>query len=132
MHYKVSKGGFTLSSLLKLWTYEVFQDSYPRPILKHAFEFWLAEIYFEPAWKSGLTKTGPAGLVLLPLYIHQYTAKTLIIFICYDSSLAVFRWQRILNILWTSLSIPGMPECRLEIGTWLCSVSYSYVNLDLN
>ena len=44
MHYEVSKDGFTLWSLLDLGTFEVFQDLYYRPILNHAFDYWLAEI----------------------------------------------------------------------------------------
>ena len=67
MHYKVSKDGFILRSLLDLRTFEVFQDPYSSPTLNHAFDFWLAEKYFQPSWKSGPAKTGPAGLVPLPL-----------------------------------------------------------------
>ena len=43
MHYEVSKDGFTFQSLLNLQTFEVFQGSHSRPILNHAFDFWLAE-----------------------------------------------------------------------------------------
>ena len=39
------------------------------PILNQAFDFWFAEKYFEPSWKSGLVKTEPAGLVSLPLHM---------------------------------------------------------------
>ena len=67
MHYKVSKDGFTLQSLLDLRTFKVFQDSCFSPILNLAFVFWLAEKYFGPSWKSGLAKTEPTGPVLQPL-----------------------------------------------------------------
>ena len=67
MHYEVSKDGFTLQSLLDLQTFEALQGSYSSPILNHTFDFWLAEKYFEPSWKSSLAKTGLAGPVLLPL-----------------------------------------------------------------
>ena len=67
MHYEVSKDGFTLWSLLDLQTFEAFQGSYSSPILNHTFDFWLAEKYFEPSWKSSPAKIGLAGLVLPPL-----------------------------------------------------------------
>ena len=67
MYCEVSKEGFTLQSLLDLRTFEVFQHSYSSPILNHALNFWLAKQYFEPSWKSGLAKTGPAGPVTPPL-----------------------------------------------------------------
>ena len=38
MHYTVLNGGFTLQSLVNLQTFEVFQGSYPSPILNHAFD----------------------------------------------------------------------------------------------
>ena len=68
MHYEVSKDDSTLWSLLDLRTYEVFQGLYTSPILNHAFDFWLAEKYFELPQKSGPAKTGPAGPILPPLY----------------------------------------------------------------
>ena len=115
MHLLQSFKGLLHSwSLLDFQTFEVFQDSYPRPIVNHAFDFWLAEIYFTPAWKSSLTKTGPAGLVLLPLYIHQFI--TLVIFSYYDSSLAVFRCQRILNIFW--MFFKYRREVRMHVGNY--------------
>ena len=66
MHYEVSKDGLTLWSLLYLRNF-VFKGSHSRPILNHAFDFWLAEKYFEPSLKSGQAKTKPAGPVLPPL-----------------------------------------------------------------
>ena len=66
MRYKVWKNGFTLRSLLDLRTFEVFQSSHSNPALKHSFDFWLAERYFEPSWKSGPAKTGLAGSVPPP------------------------------------------------------------------
>ena len=66
MHYEVSKDVFILQSLLDLQTYKVFQGSYSRPILNHAFDFWLDEKHFEPSCKTGPTKTGSAGLVPPP------------------------------------------------------------------
>ena len=67
MHYEVSKDGFTLQGLVNLQTFEVFQGLHSSPILNYAFDFWLAEKYFEPSWKSGPAKTGPAGPVPSPL-----------------------------------------------------------------
>ena len=69
MHYEVSKDNFTVWSLLNLRTFEVFQGLHSSPILSHAFDFWLAEKYFEPSWKSGLAKTELAGPVPLLLNI---------------------------------------------------------------
>ena len=63
MHYEVSKDGFTLRSLHGLRTFKVFQGSHSSPILNYAFDFWLAEKYFKPSWKSGPAKTQPVGLV---------------------------------------------------------------------
>ena len=67
VHYEVSKDGFTVWGLLDLRTFKVFHGSYSRPILNCAFDLWLAEKYFEPTWKSGSAKIGPARLVPLPL-----------------------------------------------------------------
>ena len=50
-----------LWSLFDIQTFEVIQDQYSSLILNHAFDFWLAEKYFEPSWRSSLVKTGPAG-----------------------------------------------------------------------
>ena len=49
MHYKVSKDGFTLQSLLDRRTLKVFQGLHSRPMLNYAFDFWLAKKYFEPS-----------------------------------------------------------------------------------
>ena len=65
MHYEVSKDGLILQSLVNLQTFKVFQGLYSSHILKHAFDFWLAEKYFELSWKSILAKTGPAKLFQL-------------------------------------------------------------------
>ena len=62
------KGWFYSLELLDLRTFEVFQGLHSRPILNHAFDFWLAEKYFEPFWKSDPAKIGPAGPVPLPLH----------------------------------------------------------------
>ena len=67
MHYEVSNDDFTPWSLLDLQTFEVIQGFHSRPILNHAFDFWLAEKSFEPSWKSISAKTGPAVPVPLPL-----------------------------------------------------------------
>ena len=67
MHYEVSKDGFFLQSLLDLRTYEVFQGLYSRPILNHAFDFWLDEKHFERSCETGPAKTGSARLVPPPL-----------------------------------------------------------------
>ena len=39
--------GFTFRSLLNLRTFKVFQGLYSRSILNYAFDFWLAEKYFQ-------------------------------------------------------------------------------------
>ena len=57
----------TPQSLVDLRTFEAFQGSYFSPILNHAFDFWLAEEYFESSWKSDPAKTGPARPVPSPL-----------------------------------------------------------------
>ena len=67
MHYEVSNDDFTFRSLLDLQTFKVIQGLHSRPILNHAFDFWLAEKYFEPSWKSGSAKTGTPVPVPLPL-----------------------------------------------------------------
>ena len=65
IHYEVSKDGFTLQSLYL--TFELLKyfkiHIATSPILNHAFDFWLAEKYFEPSWISGLAKIEPAGPV---------------------------------------------------------------------
>ena len=48
------------------WTFELSKYS---KVHIHAFYFWLAEKYFEPPWKSGPAKTGPAGPVPPPLVL---------------------------------------------------------------
>ena len=72
MCYKVWNDGFTLWSLLDLRTFKAFPSSYSSPVLNHLFDFWLAEKYSEPSWKSGLAKTGPSGQVPPPL-CHKTT-----------------------------------------------------------
>ena len=51
------------AELLDLQTFEAFKVC----ILNHAFDYWLADKCFEPTWKSGPAKTGPARPVPPPL-----------------------------------------------------------------
>ena len=60
MHYEDSKD-ITFWSLLDLQTFKVFQGSYSRPVLNHAFDFWLVENILNLLGKSGPAKTRPAG-----------------------------------------------------------------------
>ena len=67
VHHETLKNNFTLWNLLDLRTSNYFKVKCSSPILCHAFDFLLTQKYFEPSWKSGPARTGPAGLVPLPL-----------------------------------------------------------------
>ena len=64
--------GYILQSLLDLQTFQVLQGSYFSPVLNYVFDFWLAEEYFKPSWKSAPAKTGPARPVPPPLITPTY------------------------------------------------------------
>ena len=70
IHFEVSNDGFTLWSLLNLQTLNSKYSKVYIPALfltMHLIFIFLAEKYFGSLWKSGLSKTRPAKLVLLPL-----------------------------------------------------------------
>ena len=71
MHYKISKDGFTLWSLLDLQTTKYSKVHIPALFLTMHLILGLIEKYFEPSCKSGPAKTGPAGPVPLPLTLAR-------------------------------------------------------------